>query len=99
MFDFAQKRKRNSMMFVQTFWYTYAIIIDVTPPIHYIVFATPHKNEIPSPKKASYPAGLFTVKKYSCFVERKGKNKNFCCVFPRELLQYNCMFKERESKV
>ena len=23
------------------------------PPIHYIVFATPHKNEIPSPKNDS----------------------------------------------
>ena len=33
--------------------------IDVTPPIHYIVFATPHKNEIPSPKKASLPRWPF----------------------------------------
>ena len=48
-------------MFVQTFDAACAIIIDVTPPIHYIVFVTPHKNEIPSPKKASYPAGLFTL--------------------------------------
>ena len=31
------------------------------PPIHYIVFATPHKNEIPSPKKTAYPAVFFTV--------------------------------------
>lgn len=31
-------------MFVHTYFCSYAIIIDVTPPIHYIVFATPHKK-------------------------------------------------------
>ena len=46
-------------MFVHTFFSACAIIIDVTPPIHYIVFATPHKNEIPSPKKASLPRWPF----------------------------------------
>lgn len=32
-------------MFVHTFFSACAIIIDVTPPIHYIVFATPHKKK------------------------------------------------------
>ena len=32
-------------MFVHTYFCSYAIIIDVTPPIHYIVFATPHKKK------------------------------------------------------
>ena len=31
-------------MFVNTYWLGRAIIIDVNPPIHYIVFATPHKK-------------------------------------------------------
>ena len=28
------------------------------PPIHYIVFATPHKNEIPSPKERQFTVAL-----------------------------------------
>ena len=50
--------------FVHTFRGTHAIILYCkNPPIHYIVFATPHKKqEIPSPKKDSItPAVFFTV--------------------------------------
>ncbi len=41
-------------MFVQTFINGDVILHNVKPPIHYIVFATPHKNEIPSPKTGSF---------------------------------------------
>ena len=30
------------------------------PPIHYIVFATPHRNEIPSPEKDRFPDRSFS---------------------------------------
>ena len=40
-----------------------AIIILVTPPIHYIVFAIPHKKEIPSLKRTAVKAVFFTLKK------------------------------------
>ncbi len=52
-------------MFVHTYFLEYAIIINVNPPIHYIVFATPQKNEIPSPERASHPAGSFILF-YAC---------------------------------
>ena len=48
-------------MFVHTFFSACAIIIDVTPPIHYIVLLYPIRNEIPSPEKPGYPARLFTL--------------------------------------
>ncbi len=53
------KGNRKNFIFVHTFWGGYAIIIDVTPPIHY-----PIRNEIPSPEKPGFPAGLFTAQKW-----------------------------------
>ena len=50
-------------MFVHTFFSACAIIIDVTPPIHYIVLLYPIRNEIPSPEKTGSPTGLFAVLK------------------------------------
>ena len=41
---FYHKPTGNNCIFVHTFFHTCDIIIDVTPPIHYIVFATPHKK-------------------------------------------------------
>ena len=47
-------------MFVHTFFSACAIIIDVTPPIHYIVFATPHKKRNTfSEKRISSPGWSF----------------------------------------
>lgn len=47
-------------MFVHTYFRSYAIIIDVTPPNTLYSFATPHKKqEIPSPKKDSTPPAVF----------------------------------------
>ena len=45
--------------FGQTFLLPYAIIIDVTPPIHYIVFATPHKKRNTFSWKAWLPRQAF----------------------------------------
>ena len=75
--QYAQKKRVNYLMFVQTYFGTCAIIILVTPPLQYIVFATPHKNEIPSPKKASYPAGLFTALKQMVFLPFCRKQRLF----------------------
>ena len=46
-------------MFVHTYFRSYAIIIDVTPPNTLYSFCYTPYNEIPSPKKVSYPADLF----------------------------------------
>ena len=47
---------------MQTFSMVYAIIIDVTPPNTLYSFCyNPIRNEIPSPEKPGYPAGLFTI--------------------------------------
>ena len=56
---FAQKRNRNKTMFVHTYFRSYAIIIDVTPPIHYIVFATPHKTKYLLLKRSATPLTFF----------------------------------------
>ena len=46
-------------MFVHTYFCSYAIIIDVPPPIHYIVFATPHKTKYLLLKGAVALANIF----------------------------------------
>ena len=47
-------------MFVHTYFHSYAIIIDVTPPpIHYIVFATPHKTKYLLLKRSATPLTFF----------------------------------------
>ena len=46
-------------MFVHTYFRSYAIIIDVTPPIHYIVFATPHKTKYLLLKRSATPLAFF----------------------------------------
>ena len=46
-------------MFVHTYFRSYAIIIDVTPPIHYIVFATPHKTKYLLLKRSATPLTFF----------------------------------------
>ena len=59
---FAQKRNRNKTMFVHTYFRSYAIIIDVTPPIHYIVFATPHKKKYLLQKRQPIPLSFLFCK-------------------------------------
>ena len=49
-------------MFVHTFFSACAIIIDVTPPIHYIVFATPHKTKYLLLKSLATPPGFSLYK-------------------------------------
>ena len=46
-------------MFVHTYFCSYAIIIGVTPPIHYIVFATPHKTKYLLLKRSATPLTFF----------------------------------------
>ena len=58
--QYAQKRYAKYVKFVHTYFETCAIIIGVTPPIHYIVFATPHKKKYLL-QKSQLPAGFFTV--------------------------------------
>ena len=51
-----KKSVPNFVKFVHTFLLPHAIIYIVKPPIHYIVFATPHKKKYLLQKKTAYSA-------------------------------------------
>ena len=68
----AQKVCRLLSIIVQTFIASYANIILVKTPIHYIVFATPHMREIPSPKEtvsalADTVSCILQIREITCF--------------------------------
>lgn len=46
---------------MHTYFWACAIIIDVTPPIHYIVFATPHKTKYLLLKRPATPLAFLII--------------------------------------
>ena len=70
-------------MFVHTYFCSYAIIIDVTPPIHYIVFATPHKTKYLLLKEPATPLALL-LSKNKVKIRHKNSGNGELCLYSRQ---------------